>query len=173
MYECSCIQNLYEFDIRPKGCGIMLYQDLSRWQTGPRYSKPSTYEVEITVPNRRSPVKLTLSVDNINQILPEDLSSSTPCLPDGIYQFVTVSCKKRYVRYRAFLCALECRMNCLKQQNTDRDLLNDDWARIHEIQLFIDSAKYNAEKDNPIKANKHYYMAKELLDLLECDCKCC
>lgn len=161
--NCHCVEDgAYDFTLETRGCKSLVYRDLSKWVNQGSYVTPDIVEIEITFPDFLKVRKVAVSTNAATPII-----ESEECLVDGIYMFTLISCKaQKFVQYRAVLCQLRCRLGCLRAERpTDTELIS-------EIDLYLQAAEFEAERNNGNQANMFYLRAKKLLDLYECKCSC-
>lgn len=158
--ECSCIREVFDFDIDTKDCSSIYFDDQSEWMTEEYYVVPAVYNIIITGPGGTQAITASVSTDSKTKIL------SSPCIEDGIYCFQTTSCGVSYTRHKAITCTLECGLTNLV---ADLDI-QDDWSDASTIKCLIASIHSSTEVGNFKQATDLFDDTKKMLNRLGCSC---
>lgn len=167
--SCSCIQgDNFNFHIDAYKEGLV-YQDVSKWVLDDSYQVPTSYHIDITLPEKTSPIRVNISLSGT--IYPQDLGLIQ--FPDGIYKISLVECSgsefkgccgKIYSKYVLIIPELEC---CLKDAYARLD-----YDSVTKVQSFFDQAKINIELKKTKLAMTLFKKGKTALRSLNCDCPC-
>lgn len=162
MTQCShCISNNeFNFSLNYKDT-YLEFKDLSEWV---KRSESTT------------PITLTISNDDISKdfsFYPNDTilikycelpSSSASCGEDGIYEFKVINCGETYIVFEAIIKSLMCAyQKILIQYPEKKDLIID-------LFLELEFIKANANAQFPLEAKRHYKLAKNIIETLNCKC---
>ena len=168
MANCNCVKGNFDVLIDYNGCSTLLIEDMSDWMSEDAiYTKPTSFQIEITVPNRPKPHTVTLLTDKRNKITTADLGINGANFNDGIYCFKLDNCGNKYTRNKLLSCFIECCINdaVSKLKSAEEVILLD------EIRLILDSCRINTEIGNLTKAKEQYNMLTKMLRNLNCNCK--
>ena len=166
---CSCIQgDNFNFHIDAYKEGLV-YQDVSKWVLDSNYQVPTSYHVDITLPEKQNAIRVEILLSGT--IYPQDLGLTE--FPDGIYKISLVECTgsefkgccgKIYTRYALIIPGLEC---CLKDAYARLD-----YSEVNKVQVFFDQAKLSIELRKTKEAAKLVQKGKLALQSLNCNCPC-
>lgn len=163
MMDCSCIKDIYDFNIESRNCcKTIYYQDLSLWMDATYdeyYTKPSEYEIIIKKP---SGTELRQNVSTEGFTLLNNINCD-----DGIYCFSVYNCDGvKLTRNRLLAFDLESKIDCLRSQKEDYS------EQMWLAERFLNDAKIQAERKKELRARELYLKAAELISRYDCKCSC-
>lgn len=176
MADCFCIKGSsetggYDFHVQVIDKETIVYNDLSRWVEDDRHIIPTEHQILITTPDSSIyPVNVTPRATTV--IKASDLGISK--FKDGIYCFTidgdnteSGGCGVTRTKTTGIFPNIEC---CLFAAYSKLD--DDRYEDVHEVEMWLNSAKSSSELGMEKAALSEYKIAKRKLNKLNCDCNC-
>jgi len=143
MSQCSCIKGHFDFLIEPLDVKKFRYVDLSDWMEDDSYVIPSTFPVEVTLPNKRVVI---IHVKPKSSTIINSVDLGIGCLEDGSYCFTADSCGRKYSKTVSILSRIRCRVNnIIATEDSDKGLeLN---AKLKQIEVISQTGQVKKAAD--------------------------
>lgn len=170
MSKCYCIRSgKFDFVLKAIDCSTLSYEDMSDWQEGEKYEKPTTYNIFLGIGSGGK--KISVKTEGLTIINAEDVGMNS--FADAVYCVKTETmCTEAYIRYRVVSCRVECCIQDYVYSLVKRKAPNHDYSDIWRIQGILDMARMSADRKNAEEAKGLLEAVKEEIEELNCNCKC-
>lgn len=171
MGKCACIVNRqFDFILEPNGCNELRYQDMSKWEEGPNYEKPVSYEINISTAGAGRNVQV--KTDGVTGISAEQIGYGGGPIPDVLICIKVETCDDSYIRYRYLTCKVQCCLDQYVRQLREKNARDSEYVEVDRLQQLLLIVKSAAETGDIQFAQEAYEEVKNAVEEMFCDCKC-